>query len=139
MQGGETHFLNPMSHPPQGESRPPLYNAEDYVAGLKKFCKLTGLQMYLGDADSAGSGHPTSGFVQANNRKNGKMAGKRDSMSETMSESSEMGLRQFDTVTEMLAKLKDDLSLSFQSFSQEFIGEANDGVTLLLDLLKVGN
>ena len=24
-----------------------MYNAEDYVAGLKRFCKLTGLQLYL--------------------------------------------------------------------------------------------
>jgi hypothetical protein len=29
------------------ENRPPVYNAEDYVAGLKRFCKLTGLQLYL--------------------------------------------------------------------------------------------
>ena len=27
---------------PQQERRPPIYNAEDYVLGLKKFCKLTG-------------------------------------------------------------------------------------------------
>ena len=26
----------------QQERRPPIYNAEDYVLGLKKFCKLTG-------------------------------------------------------------------------------------------------
>ena len=29
------------------ESRPPLYNSEDYIAALKRFSKLTGLQMYL--------------------------------------------------------------------------------------------
>ena len=31
---------------PQQERRPPIYNAEDYVLGLKKFCKLTGKHMY---------------------------------------------------------------------------------------------
>lgn len=117
----------------QTESRPPLYNAEDYVASLKKFGKLTGLQMYLGDADNAGAPvGPTSAFVQVNNRRN--KSGKAKSMDDF--EATEMGLRQFDTVTEMLSKLKDDLSLSFQSFSQEFISGDNDGVTLLLDLLK---
>ena len=30
-----------------GERRPPIYNAEDYILGLKKFSKLTGLQLYL--------------------------------------------------------------------------------------------
>ena len=29
------------------ERRPPIYNAEDYILGLKKFSKLTGLQLYL--------------------------------------------------------------------------------------------
>jgi hypothetical protein len=47
-----------------------------------------------------------------------------------------MGLRQFSSITELLAKLKADLDLSFSSFVREFIGEPNDGVTLLLDTLK---
>ena len=47
-----------------------------------------------------------------------------------------MGLRQFGSITELLAKLKADLDLSFSSFVREFIGEPNDGVTLLLDVLK---
>ena len=33
------------------ERRPPLYNPEDYVLGLKKFSKLTGLQLYLGEME----------------------------------------------------------------------------------------
>ena len=49
---------------------------------------------------------------------------------------SEMGLRQFSTITDLLMKLKDDLTLSFPSFIREFIGEPNDGVTHLLDALK---
>ena len=48
----------------------------------------------------------------------------------------EMGNRQFSTITELLTKLKDDLTLSFPSFIREFIGDPNDGVTHLLDALK---
>ena len=56
-----------------------------------------------------------------------------------------MGLRQFRTVSELLTKLKADLSASFPSFQREFVsfdgpsgGSAGgcDGVTLLLELLK---
>ena len=38
-----------LGHNPQQamERRPPIYNAEDYILGLKKFSKLTGLQLYL--------------------------------------------------------------------------------------------
>ena len=131
------------------EKRPPLYNAEDYVIALKKFCKLTGLQMYLVDAQTSSSDMVSSGvmsnastFVSAQNRKNSKskkssMAHSSSSMEEMRSgNDSEMGLRQFGTVSELLAKLKADLSLSFPSFLREFISEPNDGVTHLLDLLK---
>ena len=38
------------------ESRPPLYNAEDYIAALKRFSRLTGLQMYLGNNDGSYDG-----------------------------------------------------------------------------------
>ena len=48
-----------------------------------------------------------------------------------------MGLKQFTSISELLSKLKMDLHLSYHSFLKEFISEPNDGVTLLLDLLKV--
>ena len=48
----------------------------------------------------------------------------------------EMGLRQFRTVSQLLNKLKVDLHLSYNSFVREFISDPNDGVVLLLDLLK---
>merc|ERR1719507_2663627 len=50
---------------------------------------------------------------------------------------SEMALRQFSTVSQLLQKLRTDLHLSFHSFLKEFVAEPNDGVTLLLDLLKM--
>ena len=96
----------------QQERRPPIYNSEDYVTGLKKFCKLTGLQLYLSGDDE-------------NNHS-----------SLEISDNLEMGLKQFTNVSELLTKLKADLNLSFPSFIREFIGDTNDGVTLLLDVLK---
>ncbi|KAL0278307.1 UNVERIFIED_CONTAM: hypothetical protein PYX00_000162 [Menopon gallinae] len=48
----------------------------------------------------------------------------------------EMSLRQFSSVTELLGKLKLDLRLAFPSFVQEFVGDPVDGVTLLLELLR---
>ena len=67
-----------------------------------------------------------------------------------------MTLRQFGSVSELLVKLKTDLEAAFPSFFREFLSsktngengggstnnvsspseEADDGVTLLLDLLK---
>ncbi|RZF40987.1 hypothetical protein LSTR_LSTR006290, partial [Laodelphax striatellus] len=49
----------------------------------------------------------------------------------------EMTLRQFATVTDLLNKLRVDLKLAFPSFVQEFVGDGIEGVTLLLELLRV--
>lgn len=38
--------------------------------------------------------------------------------------------------TELMRRLKEDLRSSYSSFVEEFVSEPNDGVTLLLDLLK---
>ena len=105
------------------ERRPPIYNAEDYILGLKKFSKLTGLQLYL-EPNSPLLETSNDNKVSANNRRN-----KNEMVLE-------MGNRQFSTITELLTKLKDDLTLSFPSFIREFIGDPNDGVTHLLDALK---
>ena len=50
------------------ENRPPMYNAEDYVAGLKRFCKLTGLQLYLNNnvAHNTTAGHEQMNGVMGN-------------------------------------------------------------------------
>ena len=100
---------------PNPERRPPLYKAEDYVSSLRRFCKLTGLQMYLQDPQGSqttlSSADSAADFVSSNNRKNSKSAlsgGKFKLPSEEMRErsSDELGIRQFGTVTELLAKLK---------------------------------
>ena len=140
------------------ERRPPLYNPEDYVLGLKKFSKLTGLQLYLGEMEigannkaepnqnhAGPNNNSGSNNNNLNNRKNKKNRS-RNGLDEVEpsrnpphphnDSNREMELRQFGTITELLAKLRSDLQLSFPSFVREFISGLNDGVTLLLDALK---
>ena len=57
-----------------GESRPPLYNSEDYIAALKRFSRLTGLQMYLGGSDSGGGFGTGDGAEKAEEKGGGKSA-----------------------------------------------------------------
>ena len=111
------------------ERRPPVYNAEDYVAGMKKFCKLTGLQMYLNDVTL-----DSNDFHD--DRETARINGEDASSMKSEDLGHEMGLRQFSSVTELLAKLRADLNSAFPSFIREFIGDPYDGVTLLLDVLK---
>ena len=121
--------------------RPPVYNAEDYTGYLQKYCKLTGLQLYL----HTGPGHAAhtqgdGGGGKTNKTKLlqlGKRTEKNDSPGLFDKHQIEMGLKQFTSISELLNKLKIDLHLSYHSFLKEFISEPNDGVTLLLDLLKV--
>ena len=117
-----------------------------WLAGCKvltkyKFSKLTGLQLYLdsplvletqvtggsGASENKKSSNSAQDLVTANNRRN---------RNEQVQHEQEMGLKQFSTITDLLVKLKDDLTLSFPSFIREFIGTTNDGVTHLLDALK---
>jgi len=110
--------------------RPPVYNAEDYSEYLRKYCKFTGLQLYL-----------NTGTDIHNKSAKTKILGKRPEKSDSFGlfdkHQMEMGLKQFSSISELLNKLKIDLHLSYHSFLKEFISEPNDGVTLLLDLLKV--
>lgn len=146
------------------ERRPPLYNPEDYVSGLKKFSKLTGLQLYLSDIEMASAnpntinnnlnmnkkaesnlngGQVQNNLTSTNNRKNkkGRLRNNLDEVDSTNPSmyndtNKEMGLRQFATITELLAKLRSDLQLAYPSFMRELIGSQNDGVTWLVDALK---
>ena len=75
--------------------------------------------------------------VVINNRKNKHHGGGGGNASLVSSGSgslgpTEMGLKQFSTITDLLVKLKDDLTLSFPSFIREFIGEPNDGAEFFL-------
>ena len=115
--------------------RPPVYNAEDYAGTLRKYCKMPGLQLYL---NNSGNSSDNNNVKSAKSRLLGKRADKSDAAHGLFDKHQmEMGLKQFTSISELLNKLKIDLHLSYHSFLKEFISEPNDGVTLLLDLLKV--
>ena len=74
---------------------------------------ILGLQLYLDQKTPVLEEDP----VLVNNRKN------KHASTGPASGPAEMGLKQFSTITDLLLKLKDDLTLSFPSFIREFIGE----------------
>lgn len=88
--------------------RPPYLTATDYVFYLKR-------QTQRERSYSSGSESPSS---------KGIVLTQEDAMVE---------LTNF---TELMRRLKEDLRSSYSSFVEEFVSEPNDGVTLLLDLLK---
>jgi len=110
--------------------RPPVYNAEDYAEYLKKYCKFTGLQLYL----NTGTDIP---IKTSKSKILFRRIENRDYHADFDNNSNEMGLKQITSISELLNKLKTDLHLSYQSFMKEFISEPNNGVALLLDLLKL--
>ena len=87
---------------------------------------FAGLQLYLDQKTPVLEEDP----VLINNRKNKHHGhggnGNNPSLGNSGSGSlgpAEMGLKQFSTITDLLVKLKDDLTLSFPSFIREFIGK----------------
>ena len=114
----------------QDIQRPPVYNAEDYAEYLRKNCKFNGLQLYL---------NPRTDIPKrsAKSKTLNKKLVNRDHLQENVKHQDEMGLKQFTSISELLKKLKEDLHLSYQSFLKEFISVPNNGVSLLLDLLKI--
>ncbi|XP_066261828.1 uncharacterized protein mwh isoform X1 [Euwallacea similis] len=111
------------------KQRPPIYNPEDYALMLKKWGKKSAngglMALYANSSTSDMEMGRTHGNAF------------RDYRNPMLTSSgSEMTLRQFGTVSELLGKLKTDLKLAFPSFVQEFVADPLDGVTLLLDLLR---
>ena len=113
---GDIHF---------DDERPPTYNAEDYAAHLRRYT-----------TDRKEKESKISDKVTESNEE--RQTKQKHFLFDTFDGFSfEMGLRQFKTVSQLLSKLKVDLHLSFDSFIKEFISEPNNGVSLLLDLLKL--
>ncbi|XP_060521299.1 uncharacterized protein LOC132698967 [Cylas formicarius] len=111
------------------KQRPPIYNPEDYGIMLKKWGKKSA----NGGLISLYANSSTSDIENTRSQSNSF----RDYRNPMLTSSgSEMTLRQFGTVSELLTKLKSDLRLAFPSFVQEFVADPLDGVTLLLDLLR---
>ncbi|RZC41258.1 hypothetical protein BDFB_004645, partial [Asbolus verrucosus] len=88
------------------KQRPPIYNPEDYALSLKKW----GRKPSSGGAVSLYP-TPTTSDSDCNRSQSNSFRDYRNPM--LISSGSEMTLRQFGTVTELLAKLKSDLRLAY--------------------------
>ncbi|XP_030745278.1 uncharacterized protein LOC115874313 [Sitophilus oryzae] len=124
---GQYNFLEDIIS--KDKQRPPIYNPEDYAIMLKKWGKKSS----NGGLMSLYSNSSTSD-VESTRSQGNAFRDYRNPM--LASAGSEMTLRQFGTVSELLAKLKSDMKLAFPSFIQEFVADPLDGVSLLLDLLR---
>ncbi|XP_023169108.2 uncharacterized protein LOC111598206 isoform X2 [Drosophila hydei] len=121
--------------------RPPVYNPEDYVHSLRKFTKgsssgtpkaqsiydvnING-QLQVGVKDDAYK----SATLPA------KHSGYKSPIPAPPESDSEMSLRQFGSITDLLTKLRADLRVSFPSFVQEFVATPSDGISHLLEVLR---
>ncbi|XP_064094139.1 putative uncharacterized protein DDB_G0277255 isoform X1 [Macrobrachium nipponense] len=104
---------------PAPHHRPPIYNPEDYAHSLAKYARMPNL--YTPD-------------IPKEKKSRGREKEKSVSRVEVPQE---MSLKQFSSLAELLRKLREDLKMSYLSFVKEFVRDPNDGVTLLLDVLKM--
>ena len=111
----------------------PAYPVSDYILHLSRYCKYSGLQLYLLHAKD-----DTPKRVL----KKSKPCEEKDKYCNILNNyqqdavSQEMGLKQFSTISHLLEKLKEDLQISQHIFTLQFV-DGHDGLTLLLDILKV--
>ena len=77
------------------EPRPPLYNAEDYVLGLRRWGKKGGTKAYIESGDGL------------------EKDGKADRKRREKARRKEMTMRQLAGVSELLKKLRQDLRMSY--------------------------
>ncbi|XP_037073960.1 uncharacterized protein LOC119095191 [Pollicipes pollicipes] len=123
----ETFRIKPadgsLHSPKSQEPRPPLYNAEMYALGLRRWGRKGGTRQYIEGREGP----------ERHGQRDRK---RRDSKAERAARQ-EMGMRQFANVSDLLKKLRQDLRMSYPSFVREFVTDPYDGVTGLLDLLKM--
>ncbi|XP_076044073.1 multiple wing hairs isoform X2 [Oratosquilla oratoria] len=104
---------------PLPHHRPPLYNTEDYAHALYNYSRMTHLYLPEPVKDK-----------KARGREKEKNSGVREAVPE-------MSMKQFNSLPELLRKLREDLKMSYLSFVKELVRDPHDGVTLLLDVLKM--
>ena len=113
---------------------PPVYKVYDCILHLRRYCKYSGLHLYLMNIkDDAKKRGRSRSRKREEKEKYGNILNnyQQDAVSQ------EMGLKQFSTISHLLEKLKGDLHSSNHMFKQQFMNDQNDGLTLLLDILKV--
>ncbi|XP_032291319.1 uncharacterized protein mwh isoform X2 [Drosophila virilis] len=115
--------------------RPPVYNAEDYVLSLRKFTKGSGSAKVHSIYDVNINGHAKEDAYKAATLP-AKHSGYKSPIPAPPESDSEMSLRQFGSITDLLTKLRADLRVSFPSFVQEFVATPSDGISHLLEVLR---
>ncbi|XP_058835422.1 uncharacterized protein LOC131692410 isoform X1 [Topomyia yanbarensis] len=126
----------------QENQRPPVFNPEDYVISLKKYGRRGTNGNFKSIYDTSFVEEPKADKQQQlidTNRSHTlphKNSEYRSPIPAPPEMDSEMTLRQFGSVTDLLTKLRADLRASFPSFVQEFVSSPLDGVSLLLEVLR---
>ncbi|XP_042218610.1 uncharacterized protein LOC121863817 isoform X2 [Homarus americanus] len=103
---------------PAPHLRPPMFNPEDYTHALAKYARAAHLYMPEQPKEKKGRGRDKEKCV-------------------IREVPQEMSLKQFSSLPELLKRLREDLKLSYLSFVKELVRDPHDGVTLLLDVLKM--
>ncbi|XP_034482080.1 uncharacterized protein LOC117787619 isoform X2 [Drosophila innubila] len=117
--------------------RPPVYNPEDYVQSLRKFTKGSGASKVqsIYDVNINGNSNNKEDVYKAATLP-AKHSGYKSPIPAPPESDSEMSLRQFGSITDLLTKLRADLRVSFPSFVQEFVATPSDGISHLLEVLR---
>ncbi|KAL7735012.1 hypothetical protein ACLKA6_011275 [Drosophila palustris] len=117
--------------------RPPVYNPEDYVQSLRKFTKGSGSSKVqsIYDVNINGNNSNKEDLYKAATLP-AKHSGYKSPIPAPPESDSEMSLRQFGSITDLLTKLRADLRVSFPSFVQEFVATPSDGISHLLEVLR---
>ncbi|KAH8302557.1 hypothetical protein KR044_008233 [Drosophila immigrans] len=117
--------------------RPPVYNPEDYVQSLRKFTKGSGTAKVqsIYDVNINGATNVKEAEYKAATLP-AKHSGYKSPIPAPPESDSEMSLRQFGSITDLLTKLRADLRVSFPSFVQEFVATPSDGISHLLEVLR---
>ncbi|XP_064541584.1 uncharacterized protein mwh isoform X2 [Drosophila montana] len=115
--------------------RPPVYNPEDYVLSLRKLTKGSGSTKVQSIYDVSINGHAKEDAYKSATLP-AKHSGYKSPIPAPPESDSEMSLRQFGSITDLLTKLRADLRVSFPSFVQEFVATPSDGISHLLEVLR---
>ena len=108
----------------QDQLRPPIYNPEDYASALKKWGKrqqaaaaAAAAEAAAADAASCSQSNPsgsTSNLSISNEARSKTLpAPVKDYRNPNLTRGAEMSLRQFSSATELLSKLRADLTLAY--------------------------
>ena len=104
--------------------RPPLYNAEDYIAALRQMFSSSPSLSVLIDHSGGLGGFSGSSSPDSSGGGGG------------ISGPPEMSMRKFLNGSELLFKLEADLRHAYPTFVQEFVSSHCEGISYVLEALK---